>query len=52
MGWMTAERDVWEIPNHLCDIPHTEILTRAVERRLARMDERLYKAGRVGGVAH
>ena len=25
IGWMTAERDVWEIPNHLCDIPHTPI---------------------------
>lgn len=52
MGWMTAERDVWEIPNHLCEIPHTKLLTRGIERRLAKMDERLYKAGRVGGVAH
>jgi hypothetical protein len=52
MGWMTAERDVWEIPNHLCDIPHTKILTRTMERQLEKMDERLYKAGRVGGVAH
>lgn len=52
MGWMTAERDVWEIPNHLCDIPHTRVLTRAMERGLTQMDERSYKAGRVGGVAH
>jgi hypothetical protein len=52
MGWMTAERDVWEIPNHLCDIPHAKILTNPMERRLARMDERLFRAGRVGGVAH
>ena len=52
MGWMTAERDVWEIPNHLCDIPHTKLLTSSMERRLAKMDERLYKAGRVGGVVH
>jgi hypothetical protein len=52
IGWMTAERDVWEIPNHLCDIPHTKILTRTMERQLEKMDERLYKAGRVGGVAH
>jgi len=52
MDWMTAEREVWEIPNHLCEIPHTQILTPQMQRQLARMDERLYKAGRVGGVAH
>ncbi|MBZ5604816.1 MAG: transglutaminase-like domain-containing protein [Acidobacteriia bacterium] len=49
IGWATREGDVWEIPNHLCDIPHTKILDRSMERRLARMDERLYKAGRLGG---
>lgn len=48
MGWMTAERDVWEIPNHLCDIPHTRILTPDMKRTLARVDRRSYKAGRVG----
>jgi hypothetical protein len=50
IGWMTAERDVWEIPNHLCEIPHTAILTKPMERLLARMDGRLYRAGRVGGI--
>jgi hypothetical protein len=49
-GWMTAERDVWEIPNHLCEIPHTRILSKQMERGLARVDGRLYEAGRVGGV--
>jgi hypothetical protein len=48
--WMTTDQEVWEIPNHLCDIPHTKILTREMERALARMDERLYDAGRLGGV--
>jgi len=52
MSWMTAERDVWEIPNHLCDIPHTKILDKPMERSLARMDDRLYRAGRLGGAAH
>lgn len=52
MGWMTAERDIWEIPNHLCDIPHTRVITRGMEKSLTRMDERLYKAGRLGGAAH
>lgn len=47
-GWMTAERDVWEIPNHLCDIPHTPIFPARLARGLARMDKRLYKAGLCG----
>jgi hypothetical protein len=52
MGWMTAERDVWEIPNHLCDIPHTSVASKGALRGVAKMDRRLYEAGRVGGVAH
>jgi hypothetical protein len=47
-GWMTAERDVWEIPNHLCEIPHTPLFPARLARNLARMDRRLYKAGRCG----
>jgi hypothetical protein len=49
IGWTTREGDVWEIPNHLCDIPHTRLIDAATERRLTKMDERLYKAGRLGG---
>ena len=52
MGWMTAERDVWEIPTYLCEIPHEEILTPTMILRLAKMDRRLYDAGRVGGARH
>jgi hypothetical protein len=52
MQWMTEERDVWEIPNHLCEIAHTKLLPPGAERRLAPMDERLFKAGRLGGAAH
>jgi hypothetical protein len=52
MNWMTAERDVWEIPNHLCEIPHTRLLPPGREGALARMDRRLFDAGRLGGVAH
>ena len=47
--WMTREDSVWEIPNYLCDIPHTRILRRGMERRIAPMDARLYAAGRFGG---
>jgi len=48
--WMTTLDEVWDIPGHLCEIPHTRILTPPMERRLAPMDPRLYQAGRVGGV--
>ena len=55
MGWMTAERDVWEIPNHLCDIPHMRLLPlrteRAVSRTVAHMDRRLFEAGRWGSIS-
>ena len=50
IGWIAREEDVWEIPNYLCDIPHTAILARGMDRRIARMDKRLYAAGRLEGV--
>ena len=46
--WMTTEEELWEIPNHLCDIPHTKLLTPKMERSLAPMDRRLYDAGKLG----
>jgi hypothetical protein len=48
--WMTTLDEVWEIPGHLCVVPHTRILAPSMERKIARMDARLYQAGRVGGV--
>jgi len=50
LQWMTTLDEVWDIPGHLCEIPHTAILTKPMERQLVRMDPRLYQAGRVGGV--
>ena len=52
MNWMTAEREVWEIPSHLCQIPHTRLLPVGTERTVARMDHRLFKAGRAVRVGH
>jgi len=49
-GWISAEDDVWYIPEYLCEIPHTDILSPKIERVLSRMDDRLYKAGRLGGL--
>jgi hypothetical protein len=46
IGWMSADRDLWEIPEYLCVIAHTRVITPQMERSLARMDRRLFEAGR------
>lgn len=46
--WMTAEQDLWVIPEYLCGIRHIPLLTSAVEKHLNRVDRRLMAAGRVG----
>jgi hypothetical protein len=50
IGWMTAEREVWEIPEYLCGLPHTALLRPEQRRGLARVDARLKAAGMVGRV--
>jgi hypothetical protein len=47
-GWMTSEADLWWIPEHLVEIPHTPILTPALERSLFRADRRALEAAVVG----
>jgi len=51
-GWMTSEEDVWVVPNYLCGLKHTPVLTKTMLRRVAPMDKRLFAAGRLGGLAH
>jgi hypothetical protein len=46
--WMTSEEDVWMVPEYLCDVAHRAVLPRAVERRLGRVDGRLFAAGKLG----
>ncbi len=48
MGWTTAEEDVWAVPQYLCEIAHTPLLTGTQLRGLARVDDRLFKAGLAG----
>jgi hypothetical protein len=50
IGWMTAEDDLWVISDYLCAVPHTPLLSPQMERRLGRMDRRLFDAGRAGAV--
>ncbi len=37
-NWMTAEEDVWFVPEHLCDIPHVQILKPKDVPRLRKAD--------------
>ena len=45
---MTAEEDVWTVPEYLLPIPHTPLLRSGLETRLGRVDHRLFAAGLVG----
>lgn len=47
LDWMSAEEDVWEIPEYLTTIAHTRILR--THRRMY-MGKRLFQAGLLGSV--
>jgi len=47
-GWMTAEGDVWEVPEHLCKVSHVPLITHEMERHLNRLDDRLRASEQVG----
>ncbi len=47
-GWMTAQDDLWWIPEQLVGTPHTRLLTPGMERSLSRVDRRALEAGLVG----
>jgi hypothetical protein len=46
--WMTAEEDLWDIPEYLVGIPHYRLLTPRQERTLGTVDRRMFEAGLVG----
>ena len=50
--WMTSEGDLWWIPEHLLEVPHTPLLTPTMIRSLSRVDRRSLDAGLVGYRAH
>ncbi len=49
-GWMTAEEDIWYVPEYLCEVSHTPLLDHTQIRNLTRMDRRLFEAGLWGKV--
>jgi hypothetical protein len=50
--WMASDADLWWIPDHLVEIPHTRLLTPAMERALTRVDKRSLDAQLVGHRPH
>ena len=48
IGWMTAEEDVWKVPEYLFKIRHTPVMPVRMVRQLTRVDARLFSAGLLG----
>src|SRR5207302_3246245 len=40
LNWMTTDKPIWFIAEHLCEIPHTSLLTSTMEKNLTRLDPR------------
>jgi hypothetical protein len=48
LNWMTTDKPIWFIAEHLCEIPHISLLTPAMEKRLTRLDLRTITAEMFG----
>ena len=48
LHWMTTEKPVWFIVDHLLEIPHTRLLRPDMAKRLHRIDDRLFRAETLG----
>lgn len=46
--WMTTDKPVWFIAEHLCEIPHIRMLTPAMAKRLTPVDQRTVKSEKTG----
>ena len=46
-SWMTAEDDLWDIAQHMSDVPHHRILTPSQVKHLRKADPIEIKAGRM-----
>jgi hypothetical protein len=46
--WMTAEDDLWDIPEFLVDVRHYPLITKAQVARLGTVDQRMFHGGLVG----
>jgi hypothetical protein len=47
-NWMTTDKPVWFMVDHLFEIKHYSLMTQAQEKRLHRVDDRLFQAECLG----
>ena len=40
LDWMTTDKPIWFVAEHLCEVPHIRLLTPAMEKKLTRLDPR------------
>src|SRR6202045_977215 len=48
LNWMTIDRPVWFIAEHLCEIPHISLPTSSMKKNLTRLDPRSVRGEMVG----
>ena len=48
LDWMTTDKPIWFVAEHLCEIPHIRLLTPAMEKKLTRLDPRSVRGEMVG----
>ena len=48
LNWMTTEKPIWFIAEHLCQIPHLPLLRSTMPKNLTRVDPRTVKAEMLG----
>jgi hypothetical protein len=47
-NWMTSEKSLWFIEEYLFEIPHKDLVSKAMVRSLPKIDERAFLAGTYG----
>ena len=48
LNWMTTDKPIWFIAEHLCEIPHIPLLKPFMEKNLTRVDARTARAEMLG----
>jgi hypothetical protein len=48
LNWMTTDKPIWFIAEHLCEIPHISLLKPSMEKRLTRVDRRTFRGEMIG----
>jgi hypothetical protein len=47
-NWMTTDKDIWFIAEHLCEIPHRPVVEPALLKNVYRLDPRTMQGDMVG----